>query len=325
MSFRLALLGFVLIAGVCIAAEGEGSSRRFEFIYESAVTDITEGARTIELWAPVPRGSMEQEVFLDPDTIPDGAVLGTEKRFGNRILYCRFNAPFDAAPSIKLRYVIRRLEVAIEPAKALVTTRHSPANPELQRYLGPDRMVPIDGRIAEIADELKLGTLEPLKAARRAYDYVIDLMDYDKTKPGWGRGDALWACDAKSGNCSDFHSVFIGLVRSQRIPAKFEIGFPLPPLETQGEIGGYHCWSWFHVNGIGWVPVDASEADKFPKMRDYYFGAHTPDRVAFSTGRDLILEPPQKGEPLNFFIYPHVEIDGRPHESLEKRFTFKDL
>ena len=54
-------------------------------------------------------------------------------------------------------------------------------------------------------------------------------MRYDKTGTGWGRGDALWACDAKRGNCTDFHSPFIGMRRADGIPARFDIGFTQPP------------------------------------------------------------------------------------------------
>ena len=85
------------------------------------------------------------------------------------------------------------------------------------------------------------------------------------------------------------------MARSQRIPARFEIGFQLPADKQSGEVPGYHCWSDFYVNSIGWVPVDISEANKNPKMKDYYFGNLTEDRVTFSTGRDLELVPKQAG------------------------------
>jgi transglutaminase-like putative cysteine protease len=85
-------------------------------------------------------------------------------------------------------------------------------------------------------------------------------MHYDKSGEGWGRGDAVWGCDSKRGNCTDFHSVFIGMMRSSGIPARFEIGFPLPEGKTKGDIPDYHCGSEVYIQGIGWIPVDASEA-----------------------------------------------------------------
>jgi transglutaminase-like putative cysteine protease len=152
-------------------------------------------------------------------------------------------------------------------------------------------------------------------------------MRYSKDRPGWGRGDSVWACDSKFGNCSDFHSLFISLARSQKLPARFEIGFSVPGTASKGDIAGYHCWAFFKPMGKGWVPVDISEANKDPKMRDYYFGNLTPDRVAFSVGRDITLVPKQAGKPVNFFIYPYVEIDGKeyPQAKIDKHVTFEDV
>jgi len=75
-----------------------------------------------------------------------------------------------------------------------------------------------------------------LDKARAIYDYVFTTMRYDKTGTGWGHGDVLYACDAKKGNCTDFHSLFIAMARSQGIPARFEIGFPLPPDKHSAEL-----------------------------------------------------------------------------------------
>ncbi len=62
------------------------------------------------------------------------------------------------------------------------------------------------------------------------------------------------------------------------IPARFEIGFPVPGA-AEGAIPGYHCWAEFFLDGVGWVPVDISEAWKDPKKHDYFFGTLDADRV----------------------------------------------
>jgi transglutaminase-like putative cysteine protease len=152
-------------------------------------------------------------------------------------------------------------------------------------------------------------------------------MEYRKDKRGWGRGDATWASQSRCGNCSDFHSLFISLARANCIPAKFEIGFALPPEQTAGDVPGYHCWAKFKARPGEWVPVDISEAKRHPQMRDYYFGHLTADRVVFSTGRDLVLEPKQDGPAINFFVYPYVEVDGKPwpEDRVVRHFTFSDV
>ena len=116
------------------------------------------------------------------------------------------------------------------------------------------------------------------------------------------------------------------MARSKEIPALFEIGFPLPADEKEGTVDGYHCWAWYQDGSGRWRPVDASEADKDPTRTDYFFGTICENRVAFSRGRDLILDPPQSGGPANFFIYPYVEIDGKTGVATVKNsFRFKNL
>jgi transglutaminase-like putative cysteine protease len=164
-----------------------------------------------------------------------------------------------------------------------------------------------------------------LEKARAIYDYVFTTMRYDKSGTGWGHGDTLWACDSKRGNCTDFHSVFMSMARSQQIPSRFEIGFPLPADKHTAEIPGYHCWAEFYVEQAGWVPIDISEAWKHQEKRDYFFGAHDVNRVQFSMGRDLTLNPKQAGPPLNYFVYPYVEVDGKEYPNVSIEFSFRDV
>ncbi|MGE5191884.1 MAG: transglutaminase-like domain-containing protein, partial [Deltaproteobacteria bacterium] len=160
---------------------------------------------------------------------------------------------------------------------------------------------------------------------RAIYDHTVSTLKYDKSGTGWGRGDIAYACDSKRGNCTDFHAVFIGLCRARGIPARFEIGFSLPTDKPTGEISGYHCWADCHVASYGWIPVDCSEAQKHPEQREYFFGAHDENRIAFSSGRDVRLNPPQRGERLNFFVYPYAEVDGKPHEKIDRKVGYEDL
>src|SRR5262249_52364577 len=159
------------------------------------------------------------------------------------------------------------------------------------RLLKPDARVPIDGKPLELIKDRTLPS-DAMEKGRVLYDVVNNHMRYSKEGTGRDLGDAVWACDSKYGNCSDFHSLFISLARSQQIPAVFEIGFPLSTQRGAGEIAGYHCWAKFHTSK-GWVPVDISEANKNPEMREYYFGNLTEDRIALSSGRDLELVPKQ--------------------------------
>jgi len=149
-------------------------------------------------------------------------------------------------------------------------------------------------------------------------------MKYDKTGTGWGKGDTLWACDSKRGNCTDFHSVFISMSRSQKIPARFEMGLSLPDNQSSGQIAGYHCWAEFYTQQRGWFPVDISEAWKHQEKKDYFFGAHDVNRVQFTVGRDIELRPRQHGDRVNYLIFPYVELDGQAYPNIANAISFKD-
>jgi transglutaminase-like putative cysteine protease len=236
------------------------------------------------------------------------------------MLYFQTRAPASGEVAFQMAWEVDRKEV-----KGLSqATPRSLSESERKKFLAPDRRVPIhDPKPLALLGDAPLPS-KGLEMARALYDKVDDHVKYDKSQPGYGNGDVLWVCDSRFGNCTDFHSLFISLARSKGLPAIFAIGFPLPPDKTEGEIAGYHCWAFFHEQGHGWVPVDISEADKFPSMKEYYFGNLTPDRVTFTIGRDLDLVPKQQGEPLNFFIYPYAEVDGKPHTAMEKKFRFQD-
>jgi len=72
------------------------------------------------------------------------------------------------------------------------------------------------------------------------------------------------------------------------------------------------------------VPVDASEAAKNPAKREYFFGAHDENRVELSKGRDLLLDPKQQDERLNYFVYPYAEVDGKAYGNIEGVYSYSD-
>ena len=51
--------------------------------------------------------------------------------------------------------------------------------------------------------------------------------------------------------------------------------------------------------------------------KEYYFGNFDKNRIEFTAGRDIVLTPAQKGAPLNYFIYPYAEIDGKEAYNIE--------
>jgi len=304
------------------------AERTFTFTYDVKVP-TSASAGTAHLWIPLPQADGYQEIRDLKIASPVKYVEGSDPEYGNHFAMFTPTAEQAAAGySATLSFTVTRHEHFVDvhkPAVVNASAKVETNDPLMQRYLEADKLVPLNGTIAELAKEHTTLQMTPIEKARSIYEYVVATMKYDKTGEGWGRGDAIWACTAKRGNCTDFHSLFIGMMRAEGIPARFEIGFPVPEGKTQGDVAGYHCWAEFYLSGAGWIPVDASEAWKNPAKHDYFFGAHDVNRVFFTYGRDLRLGPEQKGDPLNYFIYPYAEVNGQAVKGLETHFSFRDV
>jgi transglutaminase-like putative cysteine protease len=309
-------------------AQDATPSRTFAFSYQVHVPPEPGASGNLLLWIPVPQSDRYQSIRNLRIDSPMPHSEGHESECGNLFaLFKPTNAERQAGFDITMYFQATRFEhkVSLDSPTAKLVSLKASTPPDLQRYLQPDELIPLNGVIAQLAQQNTVGDTTTLAASRHIYEYVVATMRYDKSGQGWGRGDAVWACTSKRGNCTDFHSLFIGMMRASGIPARFEIGFPLPESKTDDDIPGYHCWAEFYLDGTGWVPVDASEAWKNPAKHDYFFGAHDVNRVQFTSGRDLHLSPEQQGPPLNYFIYPYAELDGKPFSAFQTHFSFRDL
>lgn len=317
----VASLVFIL-AAICCAEEKTVSpkSRAFRLDYGAVLEGLSEGTR-VRVWLPVPPTNEYQQIESLKTDLPAEGQVATESKNGNQILYFETRSPASGRLAFSTSYAVGRQEMRALTKRA-ETSRLT--DEQRQRFLSANRNVPLQGKPLRLLEGLDLSG-EPLAVARTLYELVDDHVRYDKSIPGYGNGDVSWVCDSRTGNCTDFHSLFISLARVKRLPARFEIGFPLPPQRGEGTIGGYHCWALFFVDGKGWVPVDISEADKHPELKQYYFGNLTENRVAFTTGRDIDLVPRQDGEPLNYFVYPYVEVDGKRWDKMTTSVKFQDL
>lgn len=302
-------------------------SRTLRFTYTFTLKDIPPGAKRVRVWAPVAQSDQHQTVRVIAVKAPVKTQITRDAEYGNRMMYAELQGSAADAAQFTIKYEVTRREYSRGDYAQLERKDHQPGvvPASMMRLVQPDTLIPTNGKIKTLAVEVTGSQTGTIAKAKAAYDYFFTTMRYDKSGSGWGRGDAVWACDSKHGNCTDFHSPFIGVLRADGIPARFDIGFPLPENKDKGDIAGYHCWAEFYSAKAGWIPVDISEAWKAKQKEDYFFGSVDANRVQFSTGRDITLSPKQNGAPLNYFVYPYVEVDGRPYEKIEKQFSFEEV
>lgn len=279
---------------------------QFEFLYRVTLPQISDTAR---MWIPLPSTDSFQTVDIKSIEAPGKRKILQEREHGNRVLFLTLS-PQDSGKTVEICSQVKRLEKSVYADKESV----------IERYLAPEHLVPADEKFRTIAEEVVEGKKGDLVRARALYDHTIDRMRYMKFGTGWGKGDAVYACDVRTGNCTDFHSYFIALSRAVGIPARFAIGAAIPSERNEGGIDGYHCWAEFYTDGRWW-PVDISEGDKCSSLSTYYFGHHPANRIELSRGRDLVLEPGPASGPINFLAYPVLEIDGKPAKA-KVEFSF---
>lgn len=80
---------------------------------------------------------------------------------------------------------------------------------------------------------------------------------------------ALATLEKGQGTCSEYTNLFIAIMRSQGIPARFVTGVVYE--------GGYHAWPEFYLYGVGWIPVEAQGG----------FVGTTPRHIKLFAGRDF--------------------------------------
>lgn len=306
---RTLILGLTAVAALAAAGEQKiiRGEDRFEFTYRVTLPALEGEGR---LWLPLARSDAFQTIVRSEIVAPRQYGQTSDRDYGNDILWMAL-APADSGKTIEARYEVRRSE---KPAYAA-------AAEDRERDLRPERLVPRHQKFQAIAEEVTRGKTSARQKGRALYDHTLARMKYDKSGEGWGRGDALYACEARAGNCTDFHAYFIALARAAGLPARFAIGFTIPADRDEGVIAGYHCWAEFYAEGE-WIPVDISEAARHPELTEYYFGHHPANRFELSVGRDLAPDPLPAGGPINFLVYPLLEV-GQAAVPVEMEFHFR--
>jgi transglutaminase-like putative cysteine protease len=305
--------------GVWVHVEADDASRellgviegddQFEFTYQATLPEFSTSAR---MWIPIPSSDAFQTIEVTTIDVPGSHEILIDNRFGNKVLFVELDSSDSGSPLL-LKFAVQRHEKS---------AYNDSTTPDV--YLASDRMVPNNDMFEQIATDVLVDKNGgDLVKARALYDHTIDTMRYAKFGNEYGNGDAMFACDSARGNCTDYHSYFIALSRAVGIPARFAIGAAVPANRDDGGIDGYHCWAEFYAEGKWW-PVDISEADKYTSLSTYYFGHNPANRVEFSHGRDLVVEPGPESGPINFLAFPLLEVDGVPVK-IKPQFGFQRI
>lgn len=317
--------------------------------------NVPPGANHVRIWFTMPSDDPAQEISDWRVESNVDTRIAADPATGNKFLFAEIHDPDLRRIDVQTTFAVHRKEVRSNPNP----DKTRPLNPaekiRMEPYLGANKHIVIDDEIRRLAADITGGEANPVRASRRIYDWVLDNVDYWVKHPSRLKaspvGSSEYCLDSRTGNCTDFHSLWTALARASGIPTRLKYGsFFKGPLDGEDTDQSYHCWPEFWAPDLGWIPLDVAIADLFvddyqvdddnrdkvrlttadgyegpdAAMVSYYFGNLDSRRVTWNTGRDLNLSPPQAGEPVNAVPKAYVEIDGHEHSDWTRKLTFKE-
>src|SRR2546421_3690618 len=171
MRFRLVLSAMLVFALIAVVAAYAGRSttaemtdgipaRSFAFTYQVHVPANPDSAGPTHLWIPLPQADAYQDIRGLHIDSPVSYVQGRYLEYGNAFAAFAPTAQHSAAGfDVALRFTAVRREhkVALDAASLQNVSAPVSRHPSLQRHLEPDKLVPLNGTIAELAGEHTAG------------------------------------------------------------------------------------------------------------------------------------------------------------------------
>lgn len=285
----------------------------------SVMIDAPDDNKGIRVWIPYPVSSGSQDIS-DVEingNFSQSGIYG-EKETGNLALYAEWKKPTKGRIiTLKFNAAARELDKRNMPAE------ESGIPVEIREYLKSTTFIPTDGKVREIALGITNDKQKISEKARSVYQWVVENTVRDPDVKGCGTGEVDKMLFKRGGKCADISSVFVSIARAAGVPAREVFGLRLGKKDDEDMTGGHHCWAEFYVPGYGWVPADPADVRKIMLVDkldlkgaqgkiDYYFGAVDPYRIVLAKGgRGYYLNPRQNDGPLNYFMYPYAEINGK--------------
>ena len=240
----------------------------------------------IRLYLPVPGEWDAQKEVVIKQISPDPNSQAADANSGNAMIYWKLSGSpkINTSQQFILNFDLTAYETNthIDPAAVLPYNKGSE---EFKLYTKPEKYIESsDPKIVELAQTLAAGETNPYLLAKKFYDYIIDHTQYKIL--GKGLNGAKYLLDNGVGECGDYSALFIALSRASGIPARPVVGYWAISGNDQT-----HVWAEFYLEGLGWIPVDATIGQQSKEKRAYYFGNMDNQRVILSKGYNTALVP----------------------------------
>ncbi|HLD05737.1 MAG TPA: transglutaminase-like domain-containing protein [Candidatus Nanoarchaeia archaeon] len=132
-------------------------------------------------------------------------------------------------------------------------------DPGLGEYLLPEEIIDSSPEISELATRLTEGETDLYQVVFKLAEWVREHVSYNLTTlTADASQKASWVLENREGVCDEITSLFIALLRSVGIPARFVAGLSYTNLPGPDKSWGPHGWAEVFFPGYGWVPFDVT-------------------------------------------------------------------
>ncbi|AEJ41840.1 transglutaminase domain protein [Sulfobacillus acidophilus TPY] len=105
--------------------------------------------------------------------------------------------------------------------------------------------------IRALVNQLTHGLTNPYQRAQILFNWVAQNIQYNYSLKA--SGSALATLKSRLGICSDIADLYVSMLRTDGIPARFVGGYVTNNGDGQG---GFHQWTEFYLPRVGWVVAD---------------------------------------------------------------------
>lgn len=123
-------------------------------------------------------------------------------------------------------------------------------------YTEPTEMIDLNENITKKAVEIIGGETDLYKIIFKLAEWVNENVEYDLTTlTAEAVQKSSWVFDNRRGVCDEITNLYISMLRSVGVPARFVAGQAYTNI---GNKFGNHGWSEVYYPGEGWIPVDVT-------------------------------------------------------------------
>tara|TARA_Y100000310_G_scaffold131141_1_gene130376 strand:+ start:2945 stop:4780 length:1836 start_codon:yes stop_codon:yes gene_type:complete len=196
-------------------------------------------------------------------------------------------------------YSVNSIVKTTNDFKKITNNLHFPIqniNSNLIQYTNEEEFIDINEDIRELATEIVEGETDLYVAVFKIGDWINKNIEYDlSTLTANVVQRSSWVLDNKQGVCDEITNLFISMLRSLNIPARFIGGVVYTNV---GDYFGNHGWAEVYLEGHGWVPFDVTFGQ---------YGWIDPSHIKLSSTID-------SGEPAVEYSWRSRGIDLEPKE-----------